>query len=133
MIQTLETLKKESAEIAAEVEKVDDTMREIEIVSNEYVPLSNMSSRIFFSLESMSQTHFLYQFSLQHFMEIIYSVIQKNAALAAVPSNEHERRLVTITAELFNEVYAKISLSLLNEHKILFAMRLAQIRLQDDC
>jgi dynein heavy chain 1 len=36
LINTLETLKKEAAEIAAEVEKTDDTMKEIEIVSNQY-------------------------------------------------------------------------------------------------
>lgn len=34
LINTLETLKREAAEIAAEVEKTDDTMKEIEIVSN---------------------------------------------------------------------------------------------------
>jgi dynein heavy chain 1 len=34
LINTLETLKKESAVIAAEVEKTEDTMKEIETVSN---------------------------------------------------------------------------------------------------
>lgn len=36
LINTLETLKREAAEIAAEVEKTDDTMKEIEIVSSQY-------------------------------------------------------------------------------------------------
>ena len=64
LINTLETLKREAAEIAAEVEKTDDTMKEIEIVSNQYQPLSNMTSRIFFTLDSMSNISFLYQYSL---------------------------------------------------------------------
>lgn len=64
LINTLETLKREAAEIAAEVEKTDDTMKEIEIVSNQYLPLSNMTSRIFFTLDSMSGINFLYQSSL---------------------------------------------------------------------
>lgn len=34
LINTLETLKKESAKISAEVEKTEDTMKEIELVSN---------------------------------------------------------------------------------------------------
>lgn len=75
LISTLETLKKEAATIAVEVEKTEDTMKEIEIVSNQYLPLSNMSSRIFFSLDIMSQISFLYQHSLQHFMEYIFTVL----------------------------------------------------------
>jgi dynein heavy chain 1 len=34
LISTLETLKKEAAEIAAEVEKTDETIKEIEVVSS---------------------------------------------------------------------------------------------------
>jgi hypothetical protein len=34
LISTLETLKKEAAAIAKEVEKSEDTMKEIELVSN---------------------------------------------------------------------------------------------------
>lgn len=64
LIQTLETLKKEAAIIAIEVAKTDETLEEIEIVSNEYAPLSTMTTRIFFTLESMSNVHYLYQFSL---------------------------------------------------------------------
>ena len=60
LINTLETLKREAADIAAEVEKSDDTMKEIEIVSNEYLPLANMVSRIYFTLDSMSAISFLY-------------------------------------------------------------------------
>lgn len=64
LINTLETLKKEAATIAVEVEKTEETMKEIELVSNEYLPLSNMTSRIFFTLDSMSVIHGLYQYSL---------------------------------------------------------------------
>lgn len=60
LINTLETLKREAADIAAEVEKSDDTMKEIEVVSNEYLPLANMVSRIYFTLDSMSAISFLY-------------------------------------------------------------------------
>ncbi len=64
LIQTLETLKREAARIAIEVAKTDETLEEIEIVSNQYAPLSTMTTRIFFTLESMSNVHYLYQFSL---------------------------------------------------------------------
>ena len=60
LIQTLESLKKEAARIAVEVAKTDETLEEIELVSNQYSPLSTMTTRIFFTLESMSSVHYLY-------------------------------------------------------------------------
>ena len=60
LIQTLEILQKEAKEIANEVEKADETMMEVEKVTQEYIPIANMASRIFFSLDSLSTIHFLY-------------------------------------------------------------------------
>ena len=87
LIQTLESLKKESAAIAEEASKTDETLDTIAVVSNEYWPLANMTSGIFFSLESMSSIHYLYQFSLQHFMVIMHSVLNENAKVKAIPKN----------------------------------------------
>jgi len=77
----LETLQTEAKEIAKQVEEADETMGEIEEVTREYVPLANMASRIFFSLDSLSEIHFLYQYSLQFFMDILFSVINKSEKL----------------------------------------------------
>ena len=51
--------------IAEQAAKTDETLEEIAVVSNEYYPLAQMTSRIYFSLESMSGIHYLYQYSLQ--------------------------------------------------------------------
>lgn len=56
-----------------------------------------MSSKIFFSLDSMSEIHYLYQYSLQYFMEILYSVIQKSEKLAKVPKTNFEARREVLT------------------------------------
>jgi len=40
--------------------KADETIKEVDEVQEEYLPLANMASRIFFSMGSMSQIHFLY-------------------------------------------------------------------------
>ena len=53
LIQTLETLQSEAKDIANEVAQADATMEEVEEVTGEYLPLANMASRIFFSLDSM--------------------------------------------------------------------------------
>lgn len=85
LIKTLEKLQSESKQISEEVEKADETMKQIQEVTEEYLPLAMMSSKIFFSLDSMSQIHYLYQYSLQYFMEILYSVLQKSEKLAKIP------------------------------------------------
>ena len=97
MIQTLETLQREAKEIANEVAQADETMHEVEKVTEEYVPLANMASRMFFSLDSMSSIHFLYQYSLQYFMEILFSVIKKSEALNKIPKTNHEARRQVLT------------------------------------
>jgi len=93
LIQTLETLQNEAKEIAKEVAQADETMKEVEIVTEEYLPLANMASRLFFTLEGMSSIHFLYQYSLQYFMDILFSVIQKSETLNQIPKTNHEARL----------------------------------------
>mmetsp|Transcript_116655 Transcript_116655/g.161944 ORF Transcript_116655/g.161944 Transcript_116655/m.161944 type:complete len:152 (-) Transcript_116655:1669-2124(-) len=64
LINTLETLKKEAAYVNEEIRKSEETLLEVETVSNQYEPLSEVSSRIFFSLQSMGSVHYLYQYSL---------------------------------------------------------------------
>jgi len=48
VIATLETLKHEAAEISKKVEETDKVIGEIEAVSQQYMPLSQVKSRFFF-------------------------------------------------------------------------------------
>jgi len=75
---------------------MDDTLAEIEMVSNEYVSVATMTTRVFFTLDSLSQVHYLYQYSLTHFMDIVYAVLKTNAVLQAIPTNDPQRRLRVI-------------------------------------
>jgi hypothetical protein len=59
IITHLETLKTEATEIAKKVEETDVVMAEVETVSQQYVPLAQSCSSIYFTLESMNQVgHF---------------------------------------------------------------------------
>lgn len=64
LINTLETIKTESSKIQQELEQSKDTLLEIEEVLDIYRPLSLMSSKVFFTLQAMSNIHYLYQSSL---------------------------------------------------------------------
>ena len=60
-----------------------------------------MTSRIYFSLESMGSIHYLYQFSLQQYMDTVYSVLKENAIVKEIPANAYAQRLQGITKQLF--------------------------------
>lgn len=73
--------------------KTDETLEEIKEVSNEYVPLATMTTRIFFTMESMGIIHYLYQYSLQHFMSQVNYVLKTNKEVAAISKDEPQKRL----------------------------------------
>ena len=115
IITQLENLKKEAAEVAKKMEETDTVMAEVDRVSQEYMPLSTACSSIYFTLEGLNQVkinrkncnvivcflqiHFLYQYSLQFFLDIFQSVLSKNNALKNV--TDYKKRLEIITHSLF--------------------------------
>jgi len=122
-------LKKEAAEIAVAVASTDETLEEIKEVTNEYAPLATMTTRIFFSLESLGTIHYLYQYSLQHFMDAVFEVLNRNEEVNKVPKSDPQMRLQVIIKELFIRINYSICHGLLEEHKLIFTLRLAQIRI----
>ena len=62
IVAHLEKLKTEAAEIARKVEETDVVMAEVETVSQQYVPLAQSCSGIYFTLEALNQVIIL-QFS----------------------------------------------------------------------
>ena len=126
----LEEIKKKSFEISEEVSKSEDIMKELESKMNEYAPLANKASRIFFALDSLEVIHYLYRYSLSFFMDILnYVIISKE--VQEVPKNQYAIRQAKIIQILFKEIYHRVGYSLLNKDKALLAMRLAQINLGD--
>ena len=130
VMSRLEEIKKKSHDINLEVAKSEDVMRELETTMNEYMPIATMASRIFFALDSLDIIFYLYKFSLAFFMEILQCVINSKE-LAAIPKTNYNGRQDFIISELFREVYHRVGYALLNKDQLIFAMRLAQIRLGD--
>lgn len=125
IITTLENLKREAAEVTRKVEETDIVMQEVETVSQQYLPLSTACSSIYFTMESLKQVtarqghrrarallgrvgadvaaslqiHFLYQYSLQFFLDIYHNVLYENPNLKGI--TDHTQRLSIITKDLF--------------------------------
>ncbi|EDV24404.1 uncharacterized protein TRIADDRAFT_24890 [Trichoplax adhaerens] len=125
VITTLETLKKEAAEISNKVEETDTIMAEVETVSKQYRPLALSCSSIYFTIDRLHQMHFLYQYSLHFFLAIFENVLYDNSHLKGITG--HAERLKVVTDDLFQIVYNRVARGMLHEDRIAFAMLLAQI------
>ena len=65
VIDTLETLKKEAAEIPRKVEETDVVMREVEEVTAEYLHLAQTRNSVYFVLEQLNLINDFYKFSFK--------------------------------------------------------------------
>jgi dynein heavy chain 1 len=74
-------------------------MAEVDAVSQQYMPLSQACSSIYFTLEGLNQVHFLYQYSLQFFLDIYNDVLTNNPLLNNM--TDPNARLSSITRTLF--------------------------------
>lgn len=128
VISTLEKLKNEASEITRKVEETDKVIGEVEMVSQQYLPLSQACSSIYFTLEGLHQVHFLYQYALQFFLDIYNDVLTNNTHLTGVLDNS--ARLSIITLDLFQIVYNRVSRGVLHDDRLIFALLLSKIYLK---
>lgn len=128
VMSQLENIKKKSSEITEKVSKTEEIMKDLEITSNEYMPIASMSSKIFFSMASLESIMYLYKYSLSFYMDIVFFVLSSEG-LKLINKNNYNQRQDYIISSLFKEVYHRVGVSLLNKDKMTFAMKLSQIRL----
>merc|ERR1719495_984851 len=127
VINTLETLKTEAADVGRKVDETDQVMADIEETSRQYLPLSSACSSIYFTIESLHQVHFLYQFSLQFFLDIYHSLMV-DPQLEGI--KEPAARLAIITQNLYSTCYERVTRGVLHQDRLVFALLLARIHLR---
>lgn len=125
VIDTLETLKKEAAEVTTKVEETDAIMSEVEQVTAQYIPLSKACSSLFFALDQLHLINHFYQFSLAFFLDIFDFVLRHNPHLNGV--TDPGDRLEVLMRDLFREVYRRTSRALLHHDHLMLAMLLSHI------
>lgn len=125
VIDTLETLKKEAAEVTAKVEETESIMAEVEQVTRLYVPLAKACSSLFFILDQLSLVSHFYQFSLRFFLDVFEFVLLHNPGLSGV--TDPAQRLELLKQDLFVHVFKRTSRALAHRDHILLAMLLAQV------
>lgn len=128
VISTLEKLKNEAAEISRKVEETEKVMAEVDAVSQQYMPLSQACSSIYFTLEGLNQVHFLYQYSLHFFLDIYSDVLTNNHHLTGM--TDPNARLAQISKDLFEMVFRRVTRGMIHEDWIVFALLLCKIHLR---
>ncbi|OAA61317.1 dynein heavy chain, cytosolic (DYHC) [Cordyceps fumosorosea ARSEF 2679] len=124
VIETLETLKREAAEISAKMSNTEGVMAEVEEITQQYGVVARACSAVFAVLENLHYLNHFYQFSLQYFLDIFQSVLHNNNNLANV-TNHNERRDV-IVKDLFVNTFKRTALGLLQKDRVALALLLAQ-------
>jgi dynein heavy chain 1 len=128
VIDTLETLKREAAEITRKVEETDLIMKEVEQVTAEYLPLAQACSSVFFVLEQLNIVNHFYQFSLRFFLDIFEYILHHNPNLKNI--SDHSARRDILLNDLFLVVYKRTSRALLFRDHLMLAVLLAQVKLR---
>jgi dynein heavy chain 1 len=128
VIDTLETLKREAADVMRKVEETDVIMREVEQVTAEYLPIAQACSSVFFILEQLSLINHFYQFSLHFFLDIFDYVLHHNPNLQGISDYASRRRI--LFDDLFLLVFKRTSRALLHRDHTMLAMLLAQVKLR---
>ncbi|EDW50531.1 GM13947 [Drosophila sechellia] len=128
VITTLETLKKEAYDINQKVDETDKVIAEIETVSQQYLPLSVACSNIYFTMDSLNQVHFLYQYSLKMFLDIFSTVLYNNPKLEG--RTDHSERLGIVTRDLFQVCYERVARGMIHNDRLTFALLMCKIHLK---
>ena len=124
VIETLETLKKEAAEISRKMSETEGVMAEVETITLQYSTIARACSAVFAVLEQLYHLNHFYRFSLQYFVDIFNSVLHSNPHLQG--TKDYSARGDIILRDLFVTTFQRTSLSLLQKDRIALGMLLAQ-------
>ncbi|KAK4240895.1 dynein heavy chain, N-terminal region 1-domain-containing protein [Achaetomium macrosporum] len=124
VIETLETLKTEAAEISAKMSNTEGVMAEVDEITLQYNVIARSCSAVFAVLEQLHYLNHFYQFSLQYFLDIFHSVLHGNPHLAG--ETNHNARRDIIVKDLFVTTFKRTALGLLQKDRVTLAMLLAQ-------
>ncbi|CAO1601385.1 dynein heavy chain [Xanthoria calcicola] len=124
VLETLETLKKEAADIAEKMAETTGVMAEVNTITAQYNSISQACSAVYAVLEQLHHLNHFYQFSLQYFIDIFHTVLNDNPNLKGITN--HDARGQRILCDLFVSTYRRTSLSLLQKDQITFALLLAR-------
>ncbi|CAM9277136.1 unnamed protein product, partial [Phaeothamnion confervicola] len=141
VVRALEGLKAEAAGLAGEAAKTAEVAAVVAAESALYEPLAGACGALYFAVDALRRLHPLYHFSLAFFLETLVGVLAPGRVPATATTTAAAGTVVSaVTAAvtvrlaglrdaLFADVARRVTRALLQDDRIVFAARLAQIYL----
>jgi dynein heavy chain 1, cytosolic len=122
ILDTLQTLKSEAAEIARKVAKTEEVMVEVQNIMNQYEVIASACTTIYVILEQLSNLNHFYRFSLDYFQEIFKLVLASHSRNTKAP----DHRIHYLVNQLYVTTFQWTSRSLLHRDHLVLGLLLAQ-------
>lgn len=123
ILSTLETLKTEVKDVTEKMEDLGKVVDEVKAVISVYNPLAEAAGAIYFCLEKqLPLMDRFYQFSLNFF---IHNVFQPSILLNFDNTKSMTERVQILVQTMYRHAYQKVSPSLLQKDRLVFALLLA--------
>jgi len=114
VLSALEQLQRDASELKQKVHETSVIAANVAELSHAYAPIALACSKLYFTLSSLPQLHFLYQFSLKFFLDVYFKVLSKDSTAAQVKTAAaKEARVTQLLKELFVALNIRVSRSLL--------------------
>ncbi len=125
VMEKLETLKTEAADITAKVIETSSIMLEVDSILETYTPFARGCSSIYFAVEQLRLLNPFYQFALGFFLEIFRAAVIENQKVGSV--KDPSSRLEILIRDMFDMTFARCGRGLLHKDRLTLALALAQI------
>ena len=131
---SLETLKTRANDVGEKMRNSEQVMEQVQDATRVYEGFARSMAQIYFTLEELSNSHFLYQFSLPFFLQLVEDCLEAKTnrrlgGMAVADRTDPAKRLATIRESMFHMTYRRVGRGLLQKDQMAFALRLAQIAL----
>lgn len=117
VMENLEQLKDEANAIDSQMRESAAVLDTMDDIRNQYSDVAQHSSLIYSILHRLSDLHPLYRFTLLDYTHVFCHVMQH--------THQQKRTTADLILGIYREIFATVSPSLLDVHKIVFAVELA--------
>lgn len=124
VVEGMERLMKEGAQVEEQIAKSEEVMAEVEDAISKFEPFSLICKQLFVLFAGMREIDFLYEFTAQSFMSTLQCVLKTTVIDESV---EEDQRLSLLKTQLYQEVASRVGRGLRAEDSMVFAILLAKI------
>ena len=126
LIENLENSKSRSMTIQLDIESNEEVEAVLNKTREDYRPIAERGSILYFSITDMSEINQMYQNSLQYVKQLFNDAIQSEKKVKSSENEEIQKKLLQgLVNVITKDLYEKICIGLFEEHKVVYAFIIA--------